>query len=314
MKLLALSPAVVTGMIRQICELEVRARKPGNVSFASPGHGMTAEMFVLSAEAASIPLCQKGMSIGERILAAVEATQAAVGCNTNLGIILLLAPLVDAALTANDRQDLHARVEASLAELTIADAQLVFDAIRIAAPGGLGDAPRHDVHQPASTSLIEAMREAANHDRIARQYATGFADIFSIGRPLAAAALGRFPKAEDAVVSVFLNLLARWPDSHIWRKFGPKLATEIVSEAVPLRNLWDSADDMSLTSGDLVEFDISLKARGINPGTSADLTVAAFIACQLQLALDRLFLDRPATSTGGLNHPRAFACEFHQPV
>jgi triphosphoribosyl-dephospho-CoA synthase len=30
------------------CELDVRVRKPGNVSLASPGHGMQAAMFIES--------------------------------------------------------------------------------------------------------------------------------------------------------------------------------------------------------------------------------------------------------------------------
>lgn len=315
MKKLVLSPFSVMQLIRQVCELEVRARKPGNVSFASPGHGMTAEMFVLSAAVASVPLCQKDVSLGERVLTAVEATHAAVGCNTNLGIILLLAPLVHAALMVDERQDLHARVRSTLEGLTVADTQFVFEAIRIAAPGGLGAAKQHDVRQQATIGLIEAMQEAANRDRIARQYACGFADIFDAGYALVAAAEHRFENEEAAVVSVFLNFLARWPDSHICRKFGSSLAMDIVREAIPLRDGWDSADDETSFSDDLVEFDVSLKHRGINPGTSADLTVATFIACRLQRALDQLLcLDRPATPVGGLTPPWAFACEFYQPV
>ena len=36
------------------------------------------------------------LTVGERILSAVQATQEAVGLNTNLGIILLCAPMIQA--------------------------------------------------------------------------------------------------------------------------------------------------------------------------------------------------------------------------
>ena len=78
------------------CELDVAVRKPGNVSLASPGHGMHAAMFIASAEAAAGPLFEPGARVGERIEAAVAATWAVAGCNTNLGILLLCAPIAKA--------------------------------------------------------------------------------------------------------------------------------------------------------------------------------------------------------------------------
>ncbi|HET6718936.1 MAG TPA: triphosphoribosyl-dephospho-CoA synthase, partial [Rhodocyclaceae bacterium] len=75
------------------CGLDVAVRKPGNVSRASAGHGMQAAAFLSSAEAAAGPLFTPGLAVGARIEAAVAATWQAVGCNTNLGIVLLCAPL-----------------------------------------------------------------------------------------------------------------------------------------------------------------------------------------------------------------------------
>ena len=63
---------------------------------------------------------------------------------------------------------------------TLAD---VFSAIAAANPGGLGRAPRHDVNAPALATLREAMAEAAERDRIARQYVTAYDDVFSLGLP-----------------------------------------------------------------------------------------------------------------------------------
>ena len=65
----------------------------------------------------------------------------------------------------------------------MSDAEDVFSAIAAANPGGLGRAPRHDVNAPAAVSLREAMAEAAERDRIARQYVTAYDDVFSLGLP-----------------------------------------------------------------------------------------------------------------------------------
>src|ERR1043166_8164349 len=123
-------------------------------------------------------LTQAGARVGTRILGAVEASVAAVPHNTNLGIILLCAPLAAAAERA--QPDLHAALAVELAHLDIQDASFAFKAIALAAPGGLGTAPRHDVRMPATVTLRQAMGEAADRDRIARQYVSDFADVFAL--------------------------------------------------------------------------------------------------------------------------------------
>ena len=84
------------------CRDEIEAPKPGNVHVFADGHGMTVPDFLRSAEAAAPALSNPSLPVGARILAAVEATFAAVGMNTNLGIILLCAPLAAAAETGAD--------------------------------------------------------------------------------------------------------------------------------------------------------------------------------------------------------------------
>ncbi len=78
------------------CRLDVEVFKPGNVSCAAPGHGMQAAQFIASAQAAAGPLMATGARVGERVEAAVHASWAAAGCNTNLGIVLLAAPIARA--------------------------------------------------------------------------------------------------------------------------------------------------------------------------------------------------------------------------
>src|SRR5437868_852878 len=134
--------AAVEEAFRSACAEELAAPKPGNVGLHAAGHRMTADDFLHSAAAAAPHVCAAGAPLGQRILGAVTATRAAVGQNTNLGIVLLCAPLAMAAETAP--ADLRAALATVLDSSDLADADVVFRAIALAAPGGLGDAPRHD--------------------------------------------------------------------------------------------------------------------------------------------------------------------------
>lgn len=313
MNRLALLPSQISALIEDICELDVRAFKPGNVSFASPGHGMTATLFLRSAKAVAIPLTRDGATVGERILDSVTATRAAVRCNTNLGIILLLALMVQAALSHMPATALRSRLEPVLRGLSVDDAERAFAAIRLAAPGGLGESAQHDVRGPASADLGTVMQQAAGRDRIARQYVTGYEDIFGFGVPLAELALCRHADEDWAAVDVFLGLLGQWPDTHIVRKHGLEVAEAVCVEARRIRAKF-AATSPEAAMPLLLEFDASLKNRGINPGTSADLTVTVFVAVRLQEALDKIANEPPAELAGGICPPRALAREFHQPL
>ena len=73
------------------CRDELEAPKPGNVHVFADGHRMSVADFMRSADAAAGPLTEIRARVGQRILGAIAATRAAVGTNTNLGIILLSA-------------------------------------------------------------------------------------------------------------------------------------------------------------------------------------------------------------------------------
>ena len=180
-------PDLIAEAFRWACLAELDAPKPGNVHVFADGHRMTAAEFVASADAAAPHLSASGARVGARILGAVEATFEAVGANTNLGIILLCAPL--AAAAENDISDLRASLIEVLQRLDTKDAELTYRAIVLAAPAGLGRSERHDVFGPATVSLLDAMTEASGRDRVARQYATSFADIFEVGLPRLEAAV-----------------------------------------------------------------------------------------------------------------------------
>ena len=111
--------------------------------------------------------------------------------NTNLGIVLLFAPLARAAVTRAGNESLRAALERVLAALDVADAAAAFEAIVAAQPGGLGDAAEHDVREPPRITLREAMAAAAGRDSIASEYASGYAIVFESGLPLLTDALRR---------------------------------------------------------------------------------------------------------------------------
>jgi triphosphoribosyl-dephospho-CoA synthase len=279
-----LTPATAIGeAFLAACRDEIEAPKPGNVHVFADGHGMRVAHFIDSAAAARAPLTAAQAPLGRRILGAVEATFAAVGMNTNLGILLLCAPL--AAAAERDGGDLRTSLRQVLAGLDHHDCAMVFRAVALAAPGGLGTVPRHDVHAPAQVGLIEAMTEAAPRDRIARQYASGFHDIFVTGVGALQAARSRGMRGLWETVQVYLGFLAAFPDTHVQRKFGSAAADEVRDEAVIALAAWRSRSNPADGLDDLLAFDRHLKARGFNPGTSADLTVATLFADRLASVL-----------------------------
>lgn len=269
----------IENAFRSACAEELAAPKPGNVGTHAAGHGMTTGDFLRSAAAAAPHLCEPGAPLGRRILGAVSATRAAVGQNTNLGIILLCAPLAKAAQEADG--DLRAALVRVLDQPDVPDAEAVFRAIALASPGGLGEAPRHDVRAPATVPLRMAMAEAADRDRIARQWISGFADVFELGLPTYAEARARWADPQWAALAAHLGFLAAFPDSHILRKYGLEEAERTRREAVPFERGLQAATDPEAMLPELLAWDTALKQRGVNPGTSADLTVATIFAHHL---------------------------------
>jgi triphosphoribosyl-dephospho-CoA synthase len=274
------------------CELDVAVRKPGNVSLQSAGHGMQAALFSTSARVSADPLFQAGARVGARIEAAVAATWQAVGCNTNLGILLLCAPIARAfeiLPEADDPIALRAAIAGVLADLDVGDARAAYRAIAQARPGGLGSAEAQDVRDIPSVDLRAAMALAADRDSIARQYRDGYAELFELGvAATVAAPPGSVadpaepptPAVAAAVQRIYLAFLAGLPDSHIVRKHGAALAHTVMRSAQGWQARALAGVSLDADPG-FAAWDLELKAAGLNPGTSADLTVAALFVAGL---------------------------------
>lgn len=264
------------------CLLEASAPKPGNVSPAAAFHDATYEDFLASAVAIGPALLRAGSQpLGRTVREAVEATRRLVPHNTNLGIVLLVAPLARAAIVGGGAP-LRAALARELAHTTVADADEVYAAIRQAAPAGLGRVAAEDVAGRPSLPLRDVMCLAVERDTIAREYATDFATTFEIGAPAVRRARDDGLSWNDAVVETFLVLLAATPDSLIRRKLGMAAAAEVSRRAE--RVLAAGATRRPEGRLAIAELARSLAdaEHGRNPGTTADLTAAAVLVHLLE--------------------------------
>ncbi len=267
------------------CLLEVTAPKPGNVHRAADFPQMTLVDMCLSAVAIGAPIAMAPTcGVGASVLSSVTATRQWVHKNTNLGIILLFAPLACA------KRGSHGDVKEVLATLTPQDARDVYSAIRMAMPGGLGRVAVHDVYEAAPDNLLDAMRAAASRDSVARQYATDFRDVREFIVPRLEQCLEQSIDLPLAIVHTHVQTLAQFPDSLIARKRSWKVALQA--------SLWA---EQVLAAGEphspayqvaLAALDFWLRSDGNarNPGTTADLVAAALFILLLdnKLTYDHL--------------------------
>ena len=258
--------------VRLACSWEVQARKLGNVHPGAAFADTTDEDFLNSADAIAPIWDRSASTIAELILDAVKATQSAVGKNTNLGIILLLAPLRDGVT--------REEIERALQQLGgPGQTEKLFEAIRLAKPGGLGDAPKEDVRDIPNLGFRETMALAAERDLIARQYANGFQEVLQFGVLALLDGFKRFECIEAAIIHCQLAWLAEFPDSLIARKCGLERAEEVRTKAAAIRNLGGLTTIEGRCAA--VGLDGFLRSDGHrhNPGTTADLIAAClFIA------------------------------------
>jgi len=270
---------------KNACLAELSALKPGNVHIFADGHGMVVQDFAKSAEASSIAISIPELSVGARIKSAIDATWDAVSCNTNLGIVLLAAPLIQAylfqACSSNTQSTLRITLQSVLSGLTVEDASLAYEAILRASPAGLGDSDQHDVRELPQVTLLEAMRAAKDRDLIAMQYANGYQDIFEFGVTHYQRALQQWGQPVWAVTAVYLAFLSHFPDSHIARKYGLDAAKQVMAEAAQHAKAFAGFENPKKYQRELLRFDADLKQRKLNPGTSADMTVSTIFALEL---------------------------------
>jgi triphosphoribosyl-dephospho-CoA synthase len=270
--------------VQLACIHEVCASKPGNVSRYHDFSDAGFEDFLISAVAIG-PAFEniESMSIGRIFRQAVEDTHRLVRTNTNLGLILLLAPLAKAAWDANKYGgEIRQSLATILKSLTIEDARMAYQAIRLVQPAGLGIVEDADIAEEPSISLLEAMTLAKDRDSIAREYVTNYSITFDIGFPALIEALSQTKKYSSAVVHAFLSILSRVPDTLIARKNGIEAAIQVshmANKVLSLGSVFTSEGKMELKE---LHNSLSDASHSLNPGTTADLTAAAVFLSLLE--------------------------------
>jgi triphosphoribosyl-dephospho-CoA synthase len=276
-----LEQAQIAAAYEAACQAEIDALKPGNVHRFADGHRMTADHFLDSARLTAPIIADGSVKPGRRILEAVRVTREQVGTNTNLGIILLCVPLACAAEMRAPKPRLQQRVADVLEAIDMEDTAAIFQAILIASPGGLGSAPKHDVREAPSVTILGAMAAAAGRDMIAHQYVSGFRDIFLTGLAALEAARDAGETGMWPTVFAYLSFLSSFDDSHILRRHGVAAARQVRDEAVELLAQLSMPKTEAERIDTLLSVDRTWKAEDLNPGTTADMTVAAYFASEL---------------------------------
>jgi triphosphoribosyl-dephospho-CoA synthase len=268
----------IAQVAQMACLLEVSAPKPGNVNRQHDFGDTHFEDFLLSAVAIRPALQTADRSgVGKIIWQAIRDTHRRVKSNTNLGIVLLLAPLVKACCLAQTTDLIAVREELAhvLDGLTLEDARKAYAAIRLAQAGGLGRSAQADVTKEPTITLLQAMTLAQGRDAIAREYVTDFAITFETGLPAIESGWKVSKNLPMTIVQGYLTLLAKVPDTLIARKRGLETAQKVSQQAANILKIGGAFSEAG--SQALKELDHQLRADGhsLNPGTTADLTTAS---------------------------------------
>ncbi len=264
--------------IRWACVLEATAPKPGNVFPGRPFNDLSHDDFVVAA-GITADCFSRRQRVSECMLKAIEQTTSRCPSNVNLGIVLLLGPLVGAdwSLEAGAANSNHAQrnsavwrraIARQLQEFDETDGRNVFQAIRAASAGGLGRVETMDVHDDESrVDLVAAMKAAADRDRIARQYANGFADVLDHVTTQILESIGEAEDLLQGICRAHVKMLAADPDSLISRKNGQQ-------EAVRVQSLARAVDLDDPASYETFDSFLRDSKHRLNPGTTADLIAA----------------------------------------
>ncbi len=275
------------------CVMEATARKPGNVHPQASFHDLHYSDFLKSAQViAPILAKERSQTVGSLVKNCIQETQKVTPSNSNLGIILLLAPLVAVPF----EKPISKGIQTILNQLTLQDSNDVYSAIRIANPGGLGKTETEDISTTPTETLLEVMRLAASRDSVASEYAHNFQITVKTAAPILRELWSQCTDWEEAIIRLQLRLMSEVPDTLIARKCGKdeSLQASLLAREV----LTSDQFDASLSS-----FDSWLRKKGNqrNPGTTADLIVAG-----LFVAMRDGFIPTPDRSTIMNRIPRKY--------
>jgi triphosphoribosyl-dephospho-CoA synthase len=165
-------------------------------------------------------------------------------------------------------------MQALLAQTTVEDAENVYEAIRYAVPGGMGEVESEDVSRRPTKKLLEVMSMSADRDNIGYQYANDFAPIIEMGVQKFTETIQTGCPIERAIMQNQMEWLGRYPDSLIARKLGRE-ETRIIRDKAKeffLEGEFETVEGRKLYR--LLDRFLRLGRNKLNPGTTADLVTA----------------------------------------
>jgi triphosphoribosyl-dephospho-CoA synthase len=266
-------------------QTECTAIKLGNVHPNASYPDLNHAHFMRAAKAMSRYIDgTSNFSVGSLAIEMTRCMMSSARTNTSLGTILLLAPLLSAAEKTQSRPDVrasnptHDRFHASLSRIlksmTAADAQGVYEAIRHAKPGGMGQVESMDIAEDVPSDLLDAMRLASSWDDVALQYVTDFRLVLETATSLETLR-AKGMEWVDAVRCVQVQLLAERVDSLIARKQGVDFAKDVQSRAGRVISSGKYGSPLFEAAWQGLDEHLRDGQHKGNPGTIADLIAAA---------------------------------------
>jgi len=236
--------------------------KPGNVDRCHDYAETRIEHFLASTIFAREALeeAEQGTGrIGEIIKHAVRDTSCHAGGNTHFGAFILLIPLVygrdiAGALRAIEQTDTSDAVAFYKAFASTSVKMNATDELDVNDPHTLTLIRDRDM------TLADIMQHSAPRDMVAREWVTGF-PLTRRGADL----LKEFGPGRQSIVDTFLTLLATEPDTFIIKKHGADVARTVMLSA---REVLDGQRTIESLDEECIR-------RDINPGSTADITIAA---------------------------------------
>ncbi|MHA1520090.1 MAG: triphosphoribosyl-dephospho-CoA synthase [Promethearchaeota archaeon] len=284
--------------------------KPGNVGPTNQSKGISFSDYQRVNEAIFSELSQNEsnistLSIGKLILRAVSSM---MDCsphqNLLLGNILLLSPLLLAGSQLSAQYPHHQnfswdefwnQVSSVLTQSSVQDTKDIIQAINLTSPGGL-DSPGginltsiYDITKTTiknqietqNLSILDLFRESARYDTISSEWVSNYALCKNWLKVYFEphCSISQATNMQEFILEMFLQLLATFPDSLIFRKNTHQVSEDIRQEAdtiVQAGSLFTREGKKLLDS---FNYRLNSSKGKLNPGTTADL-----IACLLFLA------------------------------
>jgi triphosphoribosyl-dephospho-CoA synthase len=296
-----MNPELIAKIAQIASVLEVSGHpKPGNVHRTQDFDDMVFEDFLISGivigdlmkKAAERGKKYKDdyslhkIRLGEIIKESVFETDKWIGNNTNLGIIILLAPLSAAAGMSSDVHELRKNVKRIMEATTSKDAINLYDAINAADAGGMGEQEELDVGDAEARgriikeniSMHKVFEMSAKWDLLSSELTTGMPVTFETGFPTFKEIKANYG-LNKATVQTFITILAQNPDTLISRKYGMDTARIVSADA---DSILQNGGILN-AQGELLirEFDKQLLRNKFNPGTTADITAASIMVALL---------------------------------